>query len=104
MGNNVEYNAETKCCICSRPLGERLVEEHHLIPRTFKGRIQVPIHKMCHQKVHATFSERELANYYHTTPRLLEHEQIQKYVQWVQNKPLDFYDKNNDTKERKRRR
>lgn len=93
-----------KCCICHRELGDVRIEEHHLLPKTFKGKDTVPIHKVCHQKIHATFSERELLNYYHTPDRIREHEQMQKFIKWVKNKPLDFYDKNDDTKDRKRKR
>lgn len=96
--------SDEKCGICARPLGTIRVELHHLIPKTFKGRVMVPLHKICHQKIHATFSERELLNYYHTFERLLEHEQIQKFVMWVKKKALDFYDKNDDTAARRRKR
>lgn len=92
------------CCICHRPLGGVRIEEHHLLPKTFKGRDTVPVHKVCHQKIHATFSERELLNYYHTADRIREHEEMQKFIKWVKNKPLDYYDKNDDTKDRKRKR
>jgi len=81
-----------------------MVEDHHLIPRTFKGKDTIRIHRMCHQKIHATFSERELANYYYTPSRILEREEMQTFVKWVQKKAIDFYDKNDDTKERKKRR
>lgn len=95
----------TACCgLCGRPLGDVRIEQHHLIPKTFKGKDTVPIHKICHQKIHATFAERELLHYYHTFERLLEHEQIQKFVRWVQKKSPDFYDKNDDTKARNRKR
>lgn len=43
-------------------------------------------------------------NYYHTFERLLEHEQIQRFVAWVRKKPLDFYDKNDDTASRRKQR
>jgi 5-methylcytosine-specific restriction endonuclease McrA len=92
------------CQLCGRPLGTIRVEDHHLIPKTFKGRDTIPIHRICHQKIHATFSERELLNYYYTVDRLLEHEQIIKFVKWVQKRPIDFYDKNDDTAERRKRR
>lgn len=92
------------CKLCGRPLGDRLVEDHHLIPKTFRGRATEPVHRICHQKIHATFSERELYNYYHTFERLLEHEQIQRFVAWVRKKPLDFYDKNDDTASRRKQR
>lgn len=72
-----------RCPLCGRPLGTRLVEDHHLIPKTFRGKVTARVHKMCHQKIHATFSERELNQHYHTFDRLLEHEQIRKFVVWI---------------------
>lgn len=92
------------CPLCSRPLGDHLVEAHHLIPRTFKGRETIDLHRICHQKIHTTFSERELLRHYHTVERLLEHEQIKVFVNWVKNKPLDFYVKNDDSADRKKKR
>ena len=92
------------CCICQRPLGDVRVQHHHLVPKTFKGKDTIPIHQICHQKIHATFSERELLNYYNTADRILEHEEIQKFVKWVQKKDPAYYDKNNDTKDRKHKR
>lgn len=92
------------CCICVRPLGEVNLQEHHLVPKTFGGKETVTIHKVCHQKIHATFSERELQHYYHTPERILEHSEIQKFVRWISRKALDFYDKNDDTKDRRKKR
>lgn len=62
------------------------------------------MHDICHAKIHHTFTEAELLNYYHTFDRLLEHEQIQKFVAWIKKKELSFYDKNDDTKARNRKR
>lgn len=93
------------CPICNRPFGnESLIQFHHLIPKTFKGRDGINIHKICHQKIHATFSERELLNYYHTVERIVENEEISKFIKWVKNKHVDFYDKNDDTKQRHSKR
>lgn len=96
--------SETECSICKRPLEGGIVQAHHLIPKTFKGSETIDIHKICHQKIHATFSERELKNYYHTPKRILESEEIRKFVKWVEKKPVDYYTKNDDTKGRKKRR
>lgn len=92
------------CCLCERELGTTLVQEHHLIPKTFKGKLTVPLHAICHQKIHATFSERELHHYYHTPDRLRQHSEIQRFIKWVSKKPIDYYDKNDDTKDRHRKR
>jgi len=99
------------CPICNREYGGEM-QDHHLIPKTFRTRTTevhdrenlVTIHKICHQKIHATFAESELYHYYHTVDRILEHEEMQKFVKWLKKKPADFYDKNDDTKNRKRRR
>jgi len=99
------------CPICNREYGGEM-QDHHLKPKTFRSRTTevhdrdnlVTIHKICHQKIHATLTETELYKYYNTVDRLLEHEQIQKFVKWVSKKPVDFYDKNDDTKSRKKQR
>lgn len=94
-----------KCPLCDRELilGPS-IDEHHLIPKTFKGKDTITLHKICHRTIHATFSERELEHYYHTIERLLEHEKIQKFVKWVKKKDPEFYEKTKDTNERKRKR
>lgn len=95
----------SNCPLCTRELGP-VSDDHHLIPKTFGGKETIPLHKICHNKIHHTFSERELKNYYHTIDRILENEEIQKFVKWVSKKPPEFYDGNKDTSRRnsKRRR
>lgn len=86
------------CPICNRTEGGEM-QWHHLKPRTFKTRTKevhdsdnfVHIHKICHSAIHAFFKEKELFNYYHTVDRLLENEQMQKFVKWVGKKHSDFY-------------
>lgn len=92
------------CRICNRELGTVRIERHHLVPKTFGGKETIDIHKICHQKIHATFSERELLNYYNTPERICEHEEMSKFIKWIGKQPLDFYDKNDETKDRKRKR
>ena len=45
-----------------------------------------------------------MLKYYHTPERILEHAEIVKFVKWISKKSVDFYDKNDDTKGRKRKR
>jgi len=92
------------CPLCGRPLGDHLIDEHHLIPKTFKGKETVTLHKICHRKIHATFTERELLHHYHTIERLLENEHIRKFVGWVRKKDPGFYDGSDDTVTRRTRR
>lgn len=93
-------NQDSKCEICGRPLGTVNVDEHHLLPKTFRGKEKFSIHKICHRKLHSVFTEREMANYYHTWERLLEHEEIQKFVKWVSKKESGYYSGSDETKVR----
>lgn len=92
------------CPLCSRPLGNINVDEHHLVPKTFKGKDTITLHRICHQKIHATFSERELLNYYNTIDRIKESDQIQTFIKWISKKPIEFYDSNKDSNERRGKR
>ena len=92
------------CPLCKRILGDINVDFHHLIPKTFKGKEGVDMHRVCHRVIHATFSERELYNYYHTIDRLLEHEKIQKFVKWIQKKEPAYYVSTDESHERKKKR
>jgi len=94
---------EAKCPICNRELGEA-IDDHHLVPKTFGGKDKITIHKICHSKIHSVFTERELQHHYHTVERLLEHEEIQKFIRWVSKKDLGFYDHSKDTSRRRGRR
>ncbi|SDH44335.1 MULTISPECIES: hypothetical protein [unclassified Duganella] len=82
---------EERCPLCGRVLGTVNIDRHHLVPKTFKGREQFPIHKICHRKIHSVFSERELLHHYHTWEALRAHPDIQKFIAWVARKPPGFY-------------
>lgn len=104
---------QPKCSICNRVMVEGpTINEHHLVPKTHGNRDKrarerdnlVVIHKICHDKIHSTFSEYDLTNYYHTIDRLVEHSEMQKFIKWVRKKNPKFVDTHKDTKERKRKR
>ena len=92
-----------KCPLCDRPLGAR-IDKHHLKPKTFGGKETILIHKMCHNKIHSVFGERELYTYYHTVERLLKNEHIQTFVTWISKKDPEFYEKTKDTQRRRKQR
>jgi 5-methylcytosine-specific restriction endonuclease McrA len=94
---------DATCPLCGRPLGSENIDRHHLIPKSFKGREQFAIHKVCHRKIHATLSEKELLRAYHTWEALQGHEDIRAFIAWVAGKPPAFYTRT-FTSNRKRRR
>jgi len=92
----------TNCPLCARPL-DASADLHHLIPKTFKGKETILIHKICHRKIHSVFTERELLHYFHTIERLKEHPDIQAFIKWVSKKHPEFYDSSKDSGRKKRR-
>lgn len=82
---------EALCPLCGRPLGTVNIDRHHLVPRTFKGREQFPVHKICHRKIHSVLSERELLQHYHSWEALRAHPDIATFIAWVARKPPGFY-------------
>ena len=102
--NKTLGNVNTDSCpLCGRELGTRW-NLHHLVPRAHKGSETVALHEICHNTIHATFTERELTNHFHTIERLLEDERIRRFVSWVRKKPIDFYQKTKDTNTRRKKR
>lgn len=81
-----------QCPLCKRELDDT-ADLHHLIPKSKKGKDTVRLHKICHRKIHSLFDEKELARYYNTIERLLEHADIKKFVKWIAKKPIDYIDK-----------
>ena len=83
------------CPLCKRPLilGPS-VDKHHLIPKSLGGKDVIEVHKICHQKIHSLFSERELLKNYNTIEKLLTHPDIINFVKWVQKKAPEYVDSN----------
>ena len=77
---------------------------HHLVPRTFGGRETVDLHRICHRKIHALFTERELQRHYNSIDRLLDHPEIRSFVDWVRPKDPFFYTRTVDAKRKGRGR
>ena len=82
------------CPLCGRPLVPGpSVNLHHLVPRTYKGTETVALHRICHSKIHAVLSEKELRDHYHTIDRLRCHPEIARFIRWVARKPPTFMDR-----------
>jgi len=83
------------CPLCGRPLVPGAsVDEHHLVPRSEGGVAKELVHRICHRKIHATFTEKELARDFHSWRALREHPVIADFIRWVANKPPEFYRRN----------
>ena len=84
------------CPLCLRPIPNHAKQSlHHLIPRLKggKGGPTVLLHQICHNEIHATLTEAELARDYHTPEALRSHPQLAKFAAWVAKRPPDFHSK-----------
>ena len=82
--------AELSCWLCGRPF-ETLIQWHHPVPKSKKGRGTVPVHPICHKTIHANFTNAELARIGDDPERIRENAAIAKFVKWVSSKPPDFH-------------
>lgn len=92
------------CPLCERIMFKGSSDRHHLIPVSRGGKETVFLHKICHQKIHHTLTEKQLEKEFNTAEALLKNEEIIKFVKWVKKKDPRYYDKNSDTKERSKKR
>ncbi len=90
------------CPLCGRPLvAGASVDEHHLVPRSEGGVAKELVHRICHRKIHATFTEKELARDFSDWASLRAQPPIADFIAWVRTKPPEFY-RRNATSARKR--
>ncbi len=83
------------CPLCGRPMVPGPTsDEHHLVPKSRKGRDKFLVHRVCHTKIHATLTEKELADHYNTWEALRAQPEIAAFISWVRKKPPEFIDRN----------
>ncbi|MDX1781647.1 MAG: HNH endonuclease [Thalassovita sp.] len=84
------------CPLCGRPIPVDAKQSlHHLIPK-LKGGARGPtilLHQICHNEIHDTLSEAELARDYHTIDALRAHPRLHKFIAWVGKRPPGFHSK-----------
>ena len=105
-----------RCALCARQVSELTV--HHLIPKTrhknkrnkrefdrreVKERVCL-LCRPCHNHVHALFTEKELERSYNTLELLKLDPEIQRFVQWIANKPDGFRVPSHQSKAKSERR
>ncbi len=83
----------TICALCQRPVPAAQADAHHLVPKSKGGTKTVILHRICHRQIHAVLTETELERQYFTVDRLLAHEPVARFVQWVKDKPNDFIER-----------
>ncbi|AKO98278.1 HNH endonuclease [Marinovum algicola DG 898] len=82
------------CPLCHRPIPPAAKQSlHHLIPRLKGGKRgpTVLLHQICHNEIHATLTEAELARDFNTAEALRAHPRLAKFIRWVARRPPDFH-------------
>ena len=87
---------EPICPLCERPIPANARQSmHHLIPklRGGKGGPTVLLHQICHNEIHATLTETELARGFSTIEALRGHPRLAGFIRWVAKRPPAFHSK-----------
>ncbi|MHA7850612.1 HNH endonuclease [Roseovarius sp.] len=82
------------CPLCERPIPPEAKQSlHHLIPKLKggKGGPTVLLHQICHNEIHATLSEAELARDHATIEALRAHPRLRRFIAWVARRPPAFH-------------
>jgi len=92
---DAEAATQAPCPLCGRILVPGpSADEHHLVPKSQRGREKFLVHRICHTKIHATLTEKQLAAQFHTWEALRAHPEIAAFIAWVQKKPPLFTGRN----------
>jgi hypothetical protein len=78
------------CWLCPRPLG-KTPEWHHPVPKSRGGKAVVAMHPICHQTLHANFSNSQLARIGDNVAALLAEPEMAKFLDWIADKDPEFY-------------
>jgi hypothetical protein len=91
-----------KCPICERDMWKGdSINRHHFTPKCRGGKETEFLHRVCHNKIHSIWTEKELEKEFNDPNKVIANEEMQKFIKWVKKKEPDFYDRN-ETHNRKK--
>lgn len=83
-----------RCALCERLVPPTARQsEHHLVPKSRGGTFgpKVLLHQICHNVIHALFSEKELERRLSDIEALRAEPEIAAFIAWVRTKPDNFH-------------
>lgn len=99
-------SADPVCPLCGRPIPPGAKQSlHHLVPKLKGGKRgpTVRVHQICHNEIHATLTEAELARDYATIEALRTHPRLARFIAWVAHKDPRFHSRTVATRRRAKR-
>ena len=94
------------CPLCLRPIPPHARQsDHHLVPK-LKGGARGPrvrLHQICHNEIHATLTEAEIARAYADPARLRAHPRLARFAAWIADKDPAFHARSLKSARRRRR-
>lgn len=82
------------CPLCGRPIPKGAKQSlHHLTPKLKGGKRgpTVLLHQICHNEIHTTLTEGELARDFNTPEALRAHPRLARFIRWVAKRPPEFH-------------
>lgn len=98
---------EVVCKLCDRLIPEHAKQsKHHLTPvlKGGKNKETVSLHQICHDTIHAHYSESEIAKRLADIESLRADPIISAFIVWVKTKPDDFYTPTKLSNKKRRKR
>lgn len=92
------------CPLCGRPIPPHAKQSlHHLVPKLRGGKHgpTVLLHQICHNEIHATLTETEIARDYATIDALRNHPRLAAFIRWVAKRPDDFHARSSGPRRRR---
>ena len=79
------------CAICQRHVPGRLITLHHLKPKSRGGtaEVRVPTCRTCHKQIHASFTNKELAEGFANVGALRQSPRLDGFLAWVRKQKPD---------------
>jgi hypothetical protein len=95
-----------KCPICDRDMYDdgKSINRHHFIPKSRGGKEQEHCHKICHNKIHSLWTEKELELEFSDPEKIKENEEMKIFINWIKKKDPLFYISTKDSNQRKSKR
>jgi hypothetical protein len=101
---NLEPDTGGSCQLRGRRVGERWLTRHHLLPRAVSRRMRrrklarrelkrrdpartIALCRPCHRNLHASVSSGDLGQGYDSLEALSAHPDVEKFTEWVRDKP-----------------